>query len=54
MIKFSGHPLVTLLGWLLIPSGVIILLQGVITYRKMRQAVEMERQKTEEAELIKR
>ena len=32
MIKFSGHPLVTWLGWILLPAGVVILVRGVITY----------------------
>ena len=50
MIKFSGHPLVTLLGWILIPAGAVILVHGSITYIKVNRAVQAEKQKTYEAE----
>ena len=50
VIKFSGYPLVTLLGWILLPAGVVILVQGVITYIKVNQGVQAEKRKTEEAE----
>jgi len=50
MIKFSGHPLVTLLGWFLLPAGIVILVQGVITYIKVNRAVQAEKEKTDEAE----
>ena len=50
MIKFSGHPLVTLLGWFLLPAGVVILAQGIITYAKVNRAVQAEEEKTAEAE----
>lgn len=52
MIKFSGHPLVTLLGWVLLPAGVVILAQGIITYVKVNRAVQVEEEKTEEAERV--
>jgi len=50
MIKFSGHPLVTLLGWILIPAGAVILVLGSITYIKVNRTVQAEKQKTYEAE----
>lgn len=50
MIKFSGHPLVTLLGWFFLPAGVVILAQGIITYIKVNRAVQAEEEKTDEAE----
>ena len=50
MIKFSGHPLVTLLGWFFLPAGVVILAQGIITYIKVNRAVQAKEEKTDEAE----
>ncbi len=50
MIKFSIDPLVTLLGWFLLPAGIVILVQGVITYIKVNRAVQAEKEKTDEAE----
>ena len=50
MIKFSGHPLVILLGWILLPAGVVILVQGVITYIKVNRGLQVEKEKTNEAE----
>jgi len=50
MIKFSGHPLVTLLGWALLPAGIVILAQGIITYIKVNRVVQAEEEKTDEAE----
>jgi len=52
MIKFSGHPFVTLLGWFLLPAGVVILVQGIITYIKVNRAVQGEEKKTDEAEKV--
>ena len=52
MIKFSGHPLVTWLGWILLPAGIVILVQGVITYIKVNQGVRAEKRKTDEAERV--
>ncbi|MBW1782013.1 MAG: DUF202 domain-containing protein [Deltaproteobacteria bacterium] len=50
LIKFSGHPLVTVIGWFLLPAGIFIIVQGVITYIKVNTAVRLEKQKTDEAE----
>ncbi|MBC8418672.1 MAG: DUF202 domain-containing protein [Proteobacteria bacterium] len=50
LIKFSGHPLIWLIGWLILPAGVIILVQGVITYIKVTRAIQAEKEKTDEAE----
>jgi len=52
MIKFSGHPLVTLLGWVLLPAGIVILVQGVIIYIRVNRAVQAEKEKTVEAERV--
>lgn len=52
LIKFSGHPLFTLLGWILLPAGTVILVQGIITYVKVNRAVQAEEAKTEEAERV--
>lgn len=46
-IKFSGHPIVVGLGCVLLPLGVIIMGQGIITYRKMKQAMSMEEAEAE-------
>jgi putative membrane protein len=50
LIKFSGHPSITVIGWLLLPAGILILVQGVITYVKVNSAVRAEKQRTEAAE----
>jgi putative membrane protein len=52
LIKFSGHPLIAAIGWFLLPAGIFILVQGVITYVRVNSAVRLEKQKTEEAEQI--
>lgn len=51
MLKFSGHPIITLVGWILIPAGIIILVKGFIVNVKMNRDVQSEKHKTEEAEL---
>lgn len=53
MIKFSGHPLVTWIGWFFLPAGIIILVQGIVTYIKVNQSVQAEERKTDEAERVK-
>jgi len=50
LIKFSGHPFVTWIGWLLLPTGIVILVQGIITYIKVNRGVQAEKEKTAEAE----
>ena len=52
LIKFSGHPLITVMGWLFLPVGIIILIQGVITYVKVNRTVQAEKKKTDEAERV--
>ena len=53
MIKFSGHPLVAWIGWFFLPAGIIILVQGIVTYIKVNQSVQAEERKTDEAERVK-
>ena len=50
MITFSGHPLVTWIGWSLLPAGIVILVQGIIVYIRVNRAVQAEKEKTDEAE----
>ena len=50
LIKFSGHPFVTWIGWFLLPTGIVILVQGIITYIKMNRGVQKEKEKIAEAE----
>lgn len=46
-IKFSGHPIVAGLGCVLLPLGVIIMGQGIMTYRKMKKAMSEEEAEAE-------
>ena len=50
LIKFSGHPTFTIFGWLLLPVGVLILVQGAITYIRVKRVVWEEKQRAEAAE----
>jgi len=50
MIKFSGHPLATILGWSLLPAGVTILVQGCLVYMRMKRALEKEQEIADRAE----
>jgi len=50
LIKFSEHPLIVAIGWLLLPAGTLIIVQGIITYVRVNKAVRVEKQKTEAAE----
>jgi len=50
LIHFSGHPLIYSVGWLLLPIGTVILIQGVITYTRVNRSVRKEKQKTEASE----
>ena len=46
-IKFFGHPIIVGFGALLLPTGVIAMVQGIITYRKMSRAMRMEEARAE-------
>lgn len=40
IIKFFGHPIVQLLGWLMLPAGLIIFVWGFVIYRKMNKLIQ--------------
>ncbi|MCF8081602.1 MAG: DUF202 domain-containing protein [Deltaproteobacteria bacterium] len=44
-IKFFGHPFVAALGWILLPTGVVAMVLGVISYGRTNRA--MRRQQAE-------
>jgi len=50
LVKFAGHPLAILIGWILVPVGLFILGEGIVTYVKVVRAVRMEKKKTDAAE----
>jgi len=50
LIHFSGHPFLDATGWLLLPIGTGIFVQGVVTYLRIARAVREEKQQTAEAE----
>ena len=49
-IKFWHHPIVLALGWTLLPVSFVILIQGLLAYRKINRIVHREETKTGEAE----
>lgn len=49
-IKFWHHPIVTGLGWVLLPIALVILIQGLLTYRRISRAVRREEKKTGETD----
>ncbi len=48
-IKFWHHPLVVGLGWALLPISAIILIRGLLIYKRVRRALRREEAKTGEA-----
>lgn len=44
-IKFFGYVMIELLGWLLLPLGILILIKGVISFRKMNCVIREEEEK---------
>ncbi len=44
LVKFFGHPLITAIGWVFIPVGVIILGKGIASFRSMKRQIEMARE----------
>ncbi len=49
-IKFFAHPLVMTLGMTLLPAGVLIFVQGLIAYKKMKQVIRVEEEKIHKLE----
>lgn len=48
-IKFWQHPVVIGLGWVLLPIALIILIRGLLTYRRINRVVRREEEKTGES-----
>jgi putative membrane protein len=49
-IKFWQHPAVIWLGWALLPIAAVILIRGLLIYRKVNRVVQQEETKTGERE----
>jgi len=49
-IKFWHHPLVVGFGWSLLPVSAIILVRGLLIYRRVNRVVRREEEKTGETE----
>jgi putative membrane protein len=49
-IKFWQHPIVIGLGWALLPIAAIILIRGLLIYRRINRVVRREEKKTGETE----
>ena len=49
-IKFWNHNVVIGLGWALLPIAAVILIQGLLTYRRITRVVFREEEKTGETE----
>lgn len=41
-IRFFGYLLVEIIGWILIPVGIITMIRGMISYRKMKRLITAE------------
>ena len=50
LIKFWGHPILTLVGWIFLFVGIIIFFQGVYNYTKVNRAILAEKEKADKAE----
>lgn len=46
-IKYFEHPIVVGFGCLLLPAGVVSMIQGIITYRKTKGAMRLEEARAE-------
>ncbi len=42
LIKFFGSPLTEILGWVLVPLGMLTLARGIASFRKTRREIEKE------------
>ena len=49
-IKFWDHEVVIVLGWALIPISIIVLIRGLLTYRRINRVVLREEKKTGESD----
>jgi inner membrane protein YidH len=49
-IKFWQHPIVIVLGWVLLPIAAVILIRGLLIYRRINRVVRREEKKTGETE----
>lgn len=49
-IKFWQHPIVIGLGWVLLPIAAVILIRGLLTYRRINRVVRREEEKTGESD----
>lgn len=49
-IKFWDHPVVVGFGWTLLPIAAIILIRGLLTYRRINRVVRREEGKTGETD----
>jgi len=38
-VKFFGYPLFEIIGWIFIPVGAILLVKGIISFRKMKSEI---------------
>ena len=50
LMKFFGHYLIVGLGILLLPTGVLIFVHGVITYNRMKKVTRAEEEKLRKLE----
>jgi putative membrane protein len=41
-VKFFGHVLIEIVGWVLIPSGVLVFIIGFIKYKRMKNLIKEE------------
>ena len=42
LIKFFGHVIYEIIGWILIPLGIMILIKGILSYIKMKRIITEE------------
>lgn len=40
-LRFFDHPVLTVLGWLLVPASVITMILGLVRYRRMRKRIHL-------------
>ena len=43
-IKFFDHPLVVIIGWVLIPLGLYTMVRGAMSFRRMRRRIREEKE----------
>ena len=47
LIRFSADPIFVTIGILLLPGGMVVLIQGIIIYRKMKRIIQEEEEITD-------